>query len=220
MAIGLVIGCCSYLFGEGLKKLLKDDRNINIIGIFDEGIDLKEIVKLKPDVILADFNIFSDLPEDFAINDQLKIILIGGRTWLSSLIEDKQIVELFSKGLVGILPPGTDSVLLKKALKAVYRGELWLDHKTMKDFLFSRISPENKVSLTMKEEEIASLICQGYRNKEIAQKLDISEQTVKSHCNRIYKKIGVSDRLQLALYCYKIWPGCCVPNVLKQKNKT
>lgn len=220
MSIKLVIGCCSYLFGEGLKKLLKDDRDINIIGIFDEGIDLEEIVKLKPDVILADFNIFSDLPENFAINDQLKIILIGGRTWPSSLIGDKQIVELFSKGLVGILPPGADSVILKKALKAVYQGELWIDHKTVKNFLFSRISPENKVSLTRKEEEIASLICQGYRNKEIAQKLDINEQTVKSHCNRIYKKIGVSDRLQLALYCYKIWPGYYMPNVLKQKNKT
>jgi DNA-binding NarL/FixJ family response regulator len=62
------------------------------------------------------------------------------------------------------------------------------------------------IDLTGKEEEITSLICKGFRNKEIAQKLNISEQTVKSHCNRIYKKVGVSDRVQLALYFYEIWP--------------
>jgi DNA-binding NarL/FixJ family response regulator len=66
---------------------------------------------------------------------------------------------------------------------------------------------EKKIDLTKKEKEIVSLICNGCRNKEIAQRLDISEQTVKSHCNRIYKKVGVSDRLQLALYTHKLWPG-------------
>jgi DNA-binding NarL/FixJ family response regulator len=66
---------------------------------------------------------------------------------------------------------------------------------------------EKKIDLSKKEKEIVSLICHGCRNKEIAQRLDISEQTVKSHCNRIYKKVGVSDRLQLALYTHKLWPG-------------
>jgi DNA-binding NarL/FixJ family response regulator len=66
---------------------------------------------------------------------------------------------------------------------------------------------DRKIDLTRKEKEIVSLICHGYRNKEIAQKLAITEQTVKSHCNRIFKKVGVSDRLQLALYTHKIWPG-------------
>lgn len=206
MPVKLVIGCRSYLFGEGLKKLLEDDRDVNTIGIFNEGMDLKEIVKLNPDLILADFNIFYGLPEDFAIDKQIKILLIGDRTWPS--ITDKQIPELCSRGVVGILPPGTDSGLLKKALKAVSSGELWIDRKTIKNILSHKSLLENKVNLTGKEREIVSLICQGYRNKEVAQKLNISEQTVKSHCNRIYKKVGVSDRLQLALYFYKMWPDC------------
>jgi DNA-binding NarL/FixJ family response regulator len=62
------------------------------------------------------------------------------------------------------------------------------------------------VRLAQREKEIISHICQGFKNKEIAQKLNISEQTVKSHCNRIYKKLGVNDRLQLALYSNKILP--------------
>ena len=68
------------------------------------------------------------------------------------------------------------------------------------------------IRLAPREEEIISHICQGYTNKEIAQKLNISEQTVKSHCHRIYKKIGVSDRLQLALHAFKM-------NLLKAESK-
>ncbi len=62
MAIKLVIGCCNYLFGEGVKKLLNGNRDVNIVGIFDEAIDFKEIVKLNPGIILADFNIFREFP--------------------------------------------------------------------------------------------------------------------------------------------------------------
>lgn len=120
MPVNLVIGCRSYLFGEGLKKLLEDDRDVNTIGIFNEGMDLKEIAKFNPDLILADFNIFYGLPEDFVIDKQIKILLIGDRAWSS--IADKQIPKLCSRGVVGILPPGADSGLLKKALKAVSSG--------------------------------------------------------------------------------------------------
>ncbi len=204
MPIKLVLGSITYLFSEGLKKLLEDDRDINVMGIFTEGIDLKEIVKLNPDVIIADFDIFRSFPEEFTVRNRLKILLMVDWTWLYSA--DKQIPKLVSKGVVGILPPGVDSDLLKKAIKAVSLGELWIDRKTIRDYLSSEGIPERKVILSEREKEIVSLICQGYRNKEIAHKLNISEQTVKSHCNRIYEKVGVSDRLQLALYSYKIWP--------------
>lgn len=69
--------------------------------------------------------------------------------------------------------------------------------------------------LAKREREIAFHICQGYRNKEIAQKLHISEQTVKSHCCRIYKKLGVSDRLQLALCSDKLFPEGSPPSFRK-----
>lgn len=214
MVIKLVIGCCNYLFGEGLKKLLEDDKDINVIGIFDESADLKEIVKLNANMVLADRGVFHGLPENFVIENPIKILLIVDRTWLPTAYKD--LPKMISRGVVGILPPSTDSALLKKALKAVSQGELWIERKTLKDMLTSKNLSEKMVDLTRKEEEITSLICQGFRNKEIALKLNISEQTIKSHCNRIYKKIGVSDRLQLALYAYKIWPEY-IPNVLKQK---
>src|SRR4030043_566306 len=204
MAIKLVIGCCNYIFGEGIKKLLNGDRDINIVGIFDEAVDFEGIVKLKPDMLLTDLNIFRELPEDFAIDNKIKILLIGDRRLCSTAY--RQMPELISRGAVGILPPSTDSELLRRALKAVFEGELWIERKTVKDMLTSQNISEKIVDLTGREEEVTSLICQGYRNKEIAQKLHTSEQTVKSHCNRAYKKVGVSDRVHLALYVYKLWP--------------
>lgn len=205
MSIKLAIGCNCYLFGEGLKKLLDEEKEIKVIGVFNEGVDLKEIVKIKSDVVLLDFNIFHDLPEDFSDDSKLKILLIAEKK--VSSVSDTRIADLISKGVVGILPSGSDSYLLKKAIKAVYSGELWLDRKTMSTYLsFKGLSKKGKAPLTKSERGVAALICQGYRNKEIAQRRNISEQTVKSHCNRIFKKIGVSDRLQLAIYVYKLWP--------------
>ena len=204
MPIRVAIGCYNYLFGEGIKRLLEDEREIEVIGVFNEGADFKEIVKIKPDVALLDFHIFRDLPEDFAQNSQIKILIMGNKTLYT--VSDRRIADLVSKGVAGILPPGADSYLLKKATKAISSGELWLDRKTMKNILSYESFSKREVKLTEAEKEIVSLICQGYRNKEIAQKLNISEQTVKSHCNRIYKKVGVSDRLQLAIYVYRLWP--------------
>jgi DNA-binding NarL/FixJ family response regulator len=204
MTIRIAIGCHSYVLGEGLKKLFKDDEGTDIIGIFDEGVDLKEIIKLRPDIILADLKIFRTFPESVP-TDNVKILLISDDSWISEV--EKQLPELLLRGVCGILPPDADSDMLKKAVKIIYSGELWLDRKLLKNILYHVTSMEKKIDLTKKEKEIVSLICHGCRNKEIAQRLDISEQTVKSHCNRIYKKVGVSDRLQLALYTHKLWPG-------------
>jgi len=205
MTIRIAIGCHSYLLGEGLKKLFREEDEVDVIGIFDEGIDIKEILKLNPDIILADFKIFRTFPDDLQNDIRVKILLISDSSWISE--SERQIPELLIRGVYGILAPDADSETLRKAVRVVYAGELWLDRKILRDVLYNMGHVEKKADLTKKEREIVALICHGYRNKEIAQKLDISEQTVKSHCNRIFKKVGVSDRVQLALYSHKIWPG-------------
>ena len=209
MITKLAIGCSNQIFAEGLKSLLEDENDISVIGIFNgtAGVlsDLKEIIKLKPDVILAeyssDFNNLVDLAGSFEDVKKMKILLIGDRQ--SHFISDRFLKEMISKGVLGIRPPSADSDLLKKALKAICNGEVWLDRDSLIKLLSAVQRPEKYVKLGKREREIIFHICQGYRNKEIANKLNISEQTVKSHCNRIYKKLGVSDRLQLALYSQK-----------------
>jgi DNA-binding NarL/FixJ family response regulator len=212
MAMRLVIECASRLFGEGLKRLLEDDHSIEVVGVFDESsffAEFDKVLELKPDAILAsytpDINILLKLAEDHLANNRLRILLIGDST--VRFFSDKHLKDLILKGVIGVLPPSADSDLLRKALKAVLLGELWLDRNTLTKILVSMRHPERQISLAKREKEIVLHICRGYRNKEIAQKLNISEQTVKSHCNRIYRKLGVSDRLQLALYSYRIWPG-------------
>ena len=205
MTIKVAIGCHSYLLGEGIKKLFREEDEIDVIGIFDEGIDINEILKLNPDIILTDFKIFRSFPDDFPNDNPVKILLISDKSWVSE--SERQIPELLLRGVYGILTPDSNSEILRKAVRVIYSGELWLDRKLLKSVLYNMSHVEKKIDLTKKEREIVTLICNGFRNKEIAQKLDISEQTVKSHCNRIFKKVGVTDRLQLALYTHKIWPG-------------
>lgn len=202
MPIRLAIGCHSYLLGEGLGKLLDGETGIDIIGIFSEGMNFKEIMEMNPDVLLLDGDIFRDLQRNFMINNKIKILLAGNVTRYSG--SDGLMADLISRGVVGILPSVSDSHLLKRAVKAISSGELWLDRKMMRNILLSR---NGEVRLTKTEQAVASFICQGYRNKEIAKRLNISEQTVKAHCNRIYKKVGVSDRLQLAIYIYRQRPN-------------
>jgi DNA-binding NarL/FixJ family response regulator len=204
MKIRIVIGCHSYLLGEGIKKLLKDDEGIEIIGIFDEGADIEEILKLEPDLALVDHKIFRTFPEA-SLNNRVKFLLIGDSSWTPE--SERKIPDLILKGVYGILSSDADSGILKEAIRVAHSGELWLDRKIIKNILCHINHEEKSIDLTKKEKEIVSFICLGYRNKEIAQKLDISEQTVKSHCNRIYKKVGVTDRLQLALYTHRLWPG-------------
>ena len=200
----MAIGCHSYLLAEGIKKLLKSEESIDIVGIFDEVTDIEEIIKLDPDIVLVDFKIFRKIPES-SFNNRVKFLLISDCSW--TMEHERQIPELILKGVFGILSTDADSDTLKEALKVVHAGELWLDSKIIKNILCRKNRIERNADLTKKEKEVVSLICHGYRNKEIAQKLDISEQTVKSHCNRIYKKVGVTDRLQLALYTHRLWPG-------------
>jgi len=203
--IRLTIGCSSYLLGEGLKKLLERDRGIEVIGIFNEGGDFREIIKMRPDIAILDFTIFANLPKDLTGDSKPKMLIIGHRGMC--VVSDRRMLNLISKGIVGILPPGADSFLLKKAIKAVSSGELWLDRKTLSNIVCNDgHSKSGEVGLTKTEKKVVSLICDGLRNKEIARKLVISEKTVKCHCNRIYKKVGVTDRLQLAAYTYKAWP--------------
>ena len=74
--IRLAIGCPSHLFGEGLQRLLEDEKDIQVAGIFNEASDFKEIIKMKPDLAILDFGIFSGLPDDLMRENETKMLLI------------------------------------------------------------------------------------------------------------------------------------------------
>ena len=106
----------------------------------------------------------------------------------------------------------TSTELLLKSIRKVHAGEIWLDRMTTADVIRRlakkgrRMWPRGRGfvsmarSLSHAEREIVGLIAQGFKNKEMAERMFISEQTVKNHLHNIFDKLGVSDRLELALY--------------------
>jgi DNA-binding NarL/FixJ family response regulator len=130
--------------------------------------------------------------------------------------EDKnEFVQAMKLGCSGIVLKQTAPDLIVKSIRKVHSGEIWLDSHTtaavMRQFSTGQESNGSGVSsngaknrerspLSTREREIVALVAQGYKNKEMAEKMFISEQTVKNHLHNIFDKLGVSDRLELALY--------------------
>ena len=106
----------------------------------------------------------------------------------------------------GVVLKQSATDLLVRSIHKVHGGEIWLDNHMTAEVMkaFSKSSDggprREKPLLSDREKEIVQLVAQGYRNKEIGEKLFISEQTVKNHLHNIFDKLGVSDRLELALY--------------------
>jgi len=126
--------------------------------------------------------------------------------------EDKnEFVQAMKLGCSGIVLKQTAPDLIVKSIRKVNAGEIWLDSHTTAAVMRQFASPTDVVSpnaakgrerspLSQREREIVALVAQGYKNKEMAEKMFISEQTVKNHLHNIFDKLGVSDRLELALY--------------------
>jgi DNA-binding CsgD family transcriptional regulator len=192
------IYCCNYLYGEGIKQLIEQD-GLDIDTVTNCS-DPKELNEIKPDLVIADNNTFPNIFFDTPMEYDVRFLLLG--TGCLPRIENEHLLDYVSKGLVGILPPMTNYSQLKKAIKGIISGELWFERKKLQDIVSSMnsIAAKKRPLLTKTETEIVKMICQGHSNKEIMKKLNCTGQSVKSHLNRIYKKTGVSDRLQLAMF--------------------
>ncbi len=115
--------------------------------------------------------------------------------------------KLLDNGLRGIFFENDSPELISKGIMAIINGELWFSRDIMKNFLLEKVPDQNgspeKVSLSFREKEILILMATGISNADIADKLFISIHTVKTHLYNIFKKIGVSSRLQAALWAAK-----------------
>ena len=117
-------------------------------------------------------------------------------------------LELFRRGAHGIVSRDVEPELLVQCLRKVAQGEPWLDNQAVNWVLEAYrtqatrpISARTKVQLTPKESLIVSCVTQGMKNKEIALRVGTTEQVVKNYLRKVYDKLGVADRLELALYC-------------------
>jgi len=188
-------------------RLEKDLRLVD--GSFTIQNAFSAIERESPDVLLLSAT--ADQATTIIVLDRLhtakgntKVIL------LVSLEIQEFFVRAVRAGCRGILHKDSPPELLIKCIRKVNEGELWLDRATTAQVLRlftdeqTPLHPKERdhknSPLSPREREIVALVIQGYKNKELAEKLAISEQTVKNHMHNIFDKLGVSDRLELALY--------------------
>jgi DNA-binding NarL/FixJ family response regulator len=212
------------LFRDGLTNLLSGQPDLEVVFATDSlAVVLEQITKARPDIALLGWAASStDSQKVFgAITDS------KAPTRVIMLVKDdkkEDFVEAVRQGCCGIVPKQTSTELLLKSIRKVHAGEFWLDRMTTADVI-RRLAKragaapsqgprpglrENAAALSQREMEIVVLVAQGYKNKEMAERMFISEQTVKNHLHNIFDKVGVSDRLELALYA--IHNGLHEPN--------
>ena len=194
------------IFRDGLRKLLADAEEIQIVGEASNGVEcVKMLAKLKPDILLLDLR----MPEKDGLGVLEEVNFDSTPTRvivLTAAEDDRDVVRAMRLGARGVVLKQSASDLLVKAIHKVFDGEIWLDNRMTAEVIdaFKKSAEagqrREKPLLSDREKEIVQLVAQGFRNREIGEKLFISEQTVKNHLHNIFDKLGVSDRLELALY--------------------
>lgn len=200
MAIRVLIYLKVCLFAEGIQRLFSGDDDFLVIGSVCDHQQFLHSLEDSPDIVIVDKETFA-LALETAENMQIRSLLINDKESLE--IYYGSLKDKISKGLCGVMPNHSDQELLKKAVKAIFGGDLWLDHSTVHHALVADGGDGNHFKLTKKEKEVLERVCSGLSNKGIAQELLISEQTVKTHCYNLFKKFNVQNRVNLVLAATK-----------------
>lgn len=195
------------LMREGLKKLIELEDDIVVV---DQAADGEEaLVKLEskePDIILMDVNMpnMNGIETLRALRDKG----IKSKVMMLTIHDDREyIYETMKIGANGYLLKDSDSETLVDGIRRVYSGEKFIQPSLLKAMecrteLNDR-SEEMITSLTKREYEVLILIAEGLNNRAIAQRLIISEKTVKNHISNIFKKIEVNDRVQATIFAFR-----------------
>jgi len=192
MAVRVLVCNTIHLYAEGLRRLLEENQGILVSGVVYEELTSQALEAINPDLVIADPASFTKVA-----GHAKKILLISDSHLSPSAPQFSDLRKMVEQGLVGIIDAQTTPELLHKAVTKTVSGELWIDHQFIHNSLCTNMHhPE--VVLSQREAEVLHYVCEGDSNKEIASKLCISEKTVKTHCNHLFKKFGVSSRLRLA----------------------
>jgi DNA-binding NarL/FixJ family response regulator len=209
--INLVIADDHPIFRDGLRRLLEAESNLKVIGEACDGAEAVKLARqLKPDILLLDLA----MPRHPGLEALREMSSNTGphpvRTiLLTAAAEKNQIVEALQLGARGVVLKDSATQLLLKAIDTVMSGEYWVGRESVSNLVqylrtlvqsSGEEARQRKFGLTPRELEIVSAVVAGYANKEIAEYFKISEDTVKHHLSNIFDKLGVSTRLELALF--------------------
>jgi len=205
--VRIVIADDHAIFRDALQALLEAEKDFRVIGSVGDGRAAVSLVReLRPDVLLLDVA----MPHVDGLEALRQISEAGSPTrviLLSGAIEKADIVTAIQLGARGLVLKESGAAVLLKGIRGVMSGQYWIGREAVSNLLEvlrSLISrggngPRNEFGLTAREIEIVGAVVAAYGNKEIAQRFQISEKTVKHHLTNIFDKLGVSNRLELAL---------------------
>lgn len=209
--VRIVIADDHPIFRDGLRRLLESEGDVKVLGEASDGAEAVKLVRqLKPDILLLDLA----MPKHPGLEALRDLSLPGNATpvrviLLTAAAEKGQIVEALQLGARGVVLKDSATQLLFTAVQTVMAGEYWVGRESVSNlvqYLRTLIQSSQddarhrKFGLTARELEIVSGVVAGFSNKEIAAHFRIREDTAKHHLGHIFYKLGVSTRLELALF--------------------
>jgi DNA-binding NarL/FixJ family response regulator len=210
-SIGVVVIDDQSVVRVGLRLLLEDTPGMHFLGEAHDLVTARvAIAKKQPDVVLLDLlesdeRVLEFLPELVATAPSARVII------LTCCRESEMHHRAIALGARGLVLKSQPVDVLLTAIRRVFAGELWIERALMHTIIGQMMTQQNtrdpeaeKISaLTEREREIIAHIGRGLKNKHIAEKLFISETTVRHHLTSIFSKLDVCDRLELVIYAYQ-----------------
>ncbi len=197
------------IFRDGLRRLLESEPNLQVVGEAADGRQAIELVQQsKPDILLLDVAM-PNLPGLEALRELSETQAAVRVIILTASIERAQMLQALQLGAKGIVLKESATQVLLKSLSAVMEGSYWVGKDSVPDLkelvlkdmpTIEEASPGEKWGLTRREMQMVAAIVEGSSNREIAQKFGVREDTVKHHLTSIFSKLGVTTRLELALF--------------------
>jgi len=195
--IRVVIADDHPILRQALREILKEQPDLELVAEAANGNDILSLVReTHPDILLLD--VAMPGRNGMEVMRQLQ----GSPTnviFFTAGIERQEVMEALTLGLRGLVEKGVPTTVLLKSIRCVAAGEYWIDRKTLTEWAARDANTPLSV-LTPREREVMAEVVSGATNRTIADKFGISEDTVKRHLTNIYDKLGVSTRLELALF--------------------
>jgi DNA-binding NarL/FixJ family response regulator len=205
--IRIILADSQAIYRVGIRKVFALEDDIRVVAQADSLENLRLAVARYPtDIVLLEGSLLAGtanaIPELLRLAPDLKLIVQAVQA------DENHTVELYRRGVRGIISRLISPDLLVRCVRRIAAGETWIDNQSVNWVIeayraqaAALVSPRNQPRLSPKEMAIITCITQGKRNKEIAFQLGTTEQVIKNYLRKIYDKLGVSDRLELALYC-------------------
>jgi two-component system nitrate/nitrite response regulator NarL len=207
----LLVGGCT-VGRTGLRLLINSQPGLTVTGEAATALDMRSAACEQFDVVLFDFDRSNDAEVDYM--PELTEVASRARVLILTYARDPEIhLRAMQIGVMGLVLKEEPTEILVEAIQKVHAGEVWFARSMMPGLLgqvfrkrtTAQTNPEAAkiATLTDREREVVALIGEGLKNKQLAERLFISETTVRHHLTSIFDKLGVSDRLELVIYAYK-----------------